>query len=94
MMRLRSSIGAQHKHRSYSYILELLNCINSANIVVSRMWSEAAAACVDVRRYGVEWLYSLSFMLYPVIGCAVTIVVGIIVSLITAAVWPGAHTSM
>jgi len=58
------------------------------------MCPEAAAACVDVRRYGVEWLYSLSFMLYPVIGCAVTIVVGIIVSLITAAVWPGAHTSM
>jgi len=32
-------------------------------------------------------------MLYPVIGCVLTIVIGIVVSLITAAVCPGRQSS-
>jgi len=57
----------------YMYIK--MGCIRSVSVCISR--------------YGIYWLYSLSFMLYPVIGCVVTIFIGIVVSLATAAVCPG-----
>jgi len=40
-------------------------------------------------RHGVNWLYSLSFMLYPIIGCVVTIVIGTVISLLTNVLCPG-----